>query len=163
MGNNRMIREELLQMVSDLSDEQLNERVQEGSWTIAEVLEHLHLTEKFVAEMMADVLVKEERRPAEEKPIHLVLDRSQKVEAPSLVAPSEVFKTLDEMKEKLLQSRQTLTKIVEAASPDDLQQRSYPHPVFGRISLAQWIAVVGLHEKRHLEQIRELKEKLENS
>ena len=47
-----------------------------------------------------------------------------------------------------------------AANEKDLEQKSFPHPLFKELSLKQWIPFVGLHEKRHLLQIEELKSKL---
>ncbi|PXW87084.1 hypothetical protein DFR56_106154 [Pseudogracilibacillus auburnensis] len=36
-----------------------------------------------------------------------------------------------------------------------------PHPGFNMLNLSQWISFIGWHERRHIEQIKEVKEKLE--
>ena len=43
---------------------------------------------------------------------------------------------------------------------DELEAKGFNHPIFGLMSLKQWIPFVGYHEKRHILQIKEVKEKL---
>ncbi|KHL95509.1 hypothetical protein QW71_12445 [Paenibacillus sp. IHB B 3415] len=31
----------------------------------------------------------------------------------------------------------------------------YPHPVFGPMDVAQWVDFIGIHEERHLAQLKE--------
>lgn len=157
MDENEIIREEVLQSVAGLSDEQLNEQVEEGRWSIMQVLDHLYLMERSVVHVISDQLANGETKSTSEKPIHLTTNRSTKVDAPSFVVPSNDFITLDEMKSKLAQSRNALLKVVNSADQSVLKQRTYLHPAFGELSLDQWIPFVGLHEKRHLAQIEELK------
>ena len=63
------------------------------------------------------------------------------------------------MTEKLSKSRKRFMRIIDSTDKILLAQRTYHHPVFGEMNLTQWILFVGLHEKRHLAQIEELKEK----
>lgn len=160
MEQNTEIREEVLQSVSGLSDEQLNEQVEQGSWTIMQVLDHLHLMEKSITYTISNQLVNGEHKTVGEKPIQLTTNRSTKVEAPSFVIPSKDFISLKDMTEKLSESRNTLINVIDSADKTLLEQRAYPHPAFGEMNLIQWIPFIGLHEKRHLVQIEELKEKL---
>ncbi len=155
-------REELLNSVDTLTDEQLNTRISEDSWTIGQVLEHLYLMETVIIEAMTAALNGPEVVGAEDKPIELAVNRSVKVKAPDSVTPSEDNKTLHELLQKLAFSRQELLDFVNSADPEELKRRSCPHPVFGRLSLSQWIPFIGYHEKRHLEQIEEIKVKLIN-
>jgi len=96
-------------------------------------------------------------QPTEDKPFHLAVDRSRKVDAPAQVTPSNEKQTLEEMKSKLAESRAALIELEETASEDKLKQKSFPHPVFGLMDLKQWIDFIGYHEKRHQEQIEEIK------
>ncbi|MBT2655430.1 DinB family protein [Bacillus sp. ISL-18] len=160
MEENNQIREEVLQSVSGLSDEQLNTQVQDGCWTIMQVLQHLYLLERAITFTISDQLANGQTKSIGDKPIHLAINRSTKIKAPSIVEPENKFLTLVEMKKKLSESREALTKVVDIADPLLLAQRAYPHPVFGELSLKQWIPLIGLHEKRHIEQIEELKKEL---
>ena len=158
--NNKKIREELLQMINGLSDEQANAHPEEGRWSIIQVLDHLYLMERAVTKAIADTLAKEEGKPADDKPIQYTLNRDIKVDAPSFVIPTEEFQTLDEVKEKLSSSREALEAVVSDANENALNEKSFPHPMFQDLSLKQWIPFIGLHEKRHIFQIEELKSQL---
>ncbi len=157
MEQNKNVRRELLSSIGHLSDEQLNQVIEKEHWTIMQVLDHLLLMEKSVTRIISDQLANGEDKTSSEKPITLTTDRSRKISAPSFVIPSNEFIGLDEMKNKLTTSRQSLCNIIDSADTSLFNKRSYPHPVFGNLSLEQWISFVGLHEKRHLAQINELK------
>ncbi|MFD9624599.1 DinB family protein [Peribacillus muralis] len=160
MNENEKIREEILNTVNGLSDEQLNAHPEEGRWSIIQVLDHIYLMERAITKSIADKLKSDERVPAVDKPIQLTVNRDVKVEAPSYVVPSDSFQTLDEVKDKLAESRSAFVQLVDNADENDLEQKSFPHPLFKELSLKQWIPFVGFHEKRHLLQIEELKSKL---
>ncbi|TLS37116.1 DinB family protein [Pseudalkalibacillus caeni] len=160
MQENETIREELLQYVSDLSDDQLNKKEDENSWSIIQVLEHLYLLEQVITKSISKELASEESVAVEDKPIHLSVNRTKKVSAPPYVTPSDKYQTLAEIKAKLAESRAALNRVVDEADEEQLEQKSMPHPAFGALSLKQWIPFIGLHEKRHLEQIKEIKEKI---
>ncbi len=160
MNENEKIREEILNTVNGLSDEQLNANPEKGRWSIIQVLDHLYLMERAITKSIADKLKSDERVQAVDKPIELTVNRDVKVEAPSYVVPSDSFQTLDEVKDKLAESRSAFVQLVHNADENDLEQKSFPHPLFKDLSLKQWIPFVGFHEKRHLLQIEELKSKL---
>ncbi|HET7579396.1 MAG TPA: DinB family protein [Bacillales bacterium] len=154
-------RNDLLASVEELTDEQLNARVEEGRWTIAQVLDHLYLMERRVTEQTSKVLRDEDNEPASrKKPIENTLDRNFKVEAPTPVQPSEDFLSRNEITGKLYGSREQLLALVNGTDQALLTEKSARHPAFGTMDLAQWIEFVGLHERRHLQQIEELKGKL---
>ncbi|MGE7920600.1 DinB family protein [Viridibacillus sp. NPDC093762] len=157
---NKSVREELLNSVSNLSDEQLNKEVEEGRWTIMQVLHHLHLIESGVTKAIQYTLEKGEKQSAKVKPIELTVDRSTKIKAPSFADPDARFITLQEMKDKLKESRHALLRVVSNSNKDQLKEKAYPQEIFGLMSLDQWVQFIGYHEKRHIEQIEELKEKL---
>ncbi|MDP4171105.1 MAG: DinB family protein [Bacillota bacterium] len=160
MENNAEIRMEVLQSVSGLSDQQLNERINEGTWTIMQVLHHLYLTERAITHSITAQLTNEESTAATAKSLNLATDRTTKLDAPSYTIPTEDFMKLDEIKKKLQQSRYDFNKVVEAIDEDALIKKSFKHPFFGFLTLKQWIPFVGLHEKRHLAQIEEIKHQL---
>ncbi|RCX17687.1 DinB family protein [Fontibacillus phaseoli] len=64
--------------------------------------------------------------------------------------------TMQELKAKLDQSLQSLLQVTDGLEEDHLQQLSFPHPVFGLMDLKQWVEFVGVHEKCHLEQMKEV-------
>ncbi|TMU87554.1 DinB family protein [Bacillus sp. BHET2] len=154
------IRFELLNNVNGLTDKQLNKRVEDGRWTIMQVLDHLYLMERSLTKAIQTTLEKGEVQEVESKPVHFTVNRSTKVDAPPFVIPTEEKLTLQEMKDKLEASRKDLLSFLETTSKEDLQKKAYPHPIFGKIRLDEWVPFIGYHEKRHIEQIIELKSKL---
>lgn len=160
MDYNITVREEVLQSVSGLSEEKLNKVVVNGHWTIMQVLDHLYLMEQSVVHVISNQLANGITETTSEKPIQYTINRSTKFDAPTFVIPSNDFISLDKMKSKLVASREALINVVNSTDQLLLKQRTYPHPAFGELSLHQWIPFVGLHEKRHLAQIEELKAKL---
>jgi hypothetical protein len=153
-------RDTLLAEVNDISDEVLNQRPDEKNWSIKQVLEHLFLMEGAIVKTIEDQLANGEEADTEPKPIELTVNREQKVEAPGFATPTDDFATLEEVKLKLAASHNGLLKLVEKADPGNLARKAFPHPVFGSMSLKQWIPFIGWHEKRHTLQIREVKEAL---
>lgn len=158
MGHMLKVREGLLKSVESLTDQQINEAVAENTWTIAQNLEHLYLIEIVVAKGIKYAKSQAPYNVVKEKPIHLTVDRSRKVPAPSHLEPSAHFLTLDELKEKLTESRRKLLQIVMELTEQDRNEKSFEHPVFGMLSIQQWIEFVGFHEERHLLQIEEVKQ-----
>jgi uncharacterized damage-inducible protein DinB len=157
--NNNVVRNDIWSAVDHLPDGQLNQIVEPGKWTIMQVLEHLYLVERAITIGIGSALANEDE-PAARKPYHLTLDRARKVDAPQHLVPQDAPIPLDAMKAKLEQSRAGLEAAVAGISSDVLKRKSYPHPVFGVMDVTQWIEFVGIHEKRHLAQIEELKKGL---
>ncbi|MGE7218353.1 DinB family protein [Priestia koreensis] len=160
MTHNEEIRSRVLELAETLTDEQLNQKVRDDQWSIMQVMDHLYLMEKNLTNTMKKVLEGGEEQSVDDKPIHLTVDRSRKVDAPSYVVPSDEFITLDEMKDKLYKSRQALQEFEAETNEEKRQKKAFPHPVFGLMTVNQWIPFIGYHEERHLEQMKEIKQHL---
>lgn len=160
MENNSKIREAIWESVNGLTDDQLNQVVEEGTWSIAQVLEHLYLIEQLVVDGIQKKLKEEEDKIVKLRPVHLTVDRSIKVQAPPALVPTNNFQTMEQLKNKLSQSRKSLLLLLDPVNEEVLAKKAMHHPVFGELSLVQWISFVGFHEQRHLSQIEEIKELL---
>lgn len=107
-----------------------------------------------------NIMEKGERKQAfKQKPLDSTLDRSKKYEVPDNMKPNREFTSISQVKEALASSRKSLIELLEAYEPSELKINSGKHPAFGTISVEQCVEFIGLHERRHLAQI---KEKLEN-
>ncbi|WP_033541554.1 DinB family protein [Planococcus sp. CAU13] len=153
--DNEAIRRQLLETVEGLPDELLNEKPAEDRWSAMQILDHLQLMENVIRKGIAQELDGGTSQKAREKPIELTVDRTRKVDAPPYTVPTEEFITLEEMKGKLADSRRLLNELYDLAETESLENKSMPHPAFGKMSLIQWFPFIGLHEKRHLEQLQE--------
>lgn len=160
MQINEEARQELYNEVNGLSDEQLNKNPADDQWSIKQIMEHLFLMEGAITKTIIDQLENGEEVDADTKPIEATTNRGTKVEAPDFAQPSGDFATLDELKLKLTATHQGLAKVAESADEKQLEAKAFSHPVFGPMSLKQWIPFVGYHEKRHTLQIKEVKDNL---
>lgn len=157
---NEKIRKTILNAVDGLSDAKLNQKPAESEWSPMEILEHLNLIETYIAHNLSHALASEHSEKARKKPIQLTVSRLVKVDAPRQTSPSGEFIPLEEMKARLEKSRLLLDSIYEGTPLEILENRSMKHPVFGKVPLVQWFPFIGLHEKRHLKQLKIAIEKI---
>lgn len=164
---NTKIREKLRATIADLTDQQLNFRVDENSWTIREIVEHLAIVENGMASISARLLQKSgEENVSNDGRANIsaefsraaasIADRqTRKLQAPERVLPSgnlsigESFAKMEENGEILKQIRTGLETV-------KTQKHKFPHPFFGDMSATEWLALIGGHEIRHLDQIEEI-------
>lgn len=157
MKINDEARAKLLETVSGLTDQELNEKPADDKWSIKQILEHLYVMESVIIKTIQSELQTGNYKKASDKPIERTIERSIKIKAPDFAQPSDDFKTLEELTSKLSATHDLLKMISETVPPENLDEKSYPHPVFGNMSLKQWIPFIGYHELRHIEQIEEVK------
>lgn len=158
------IRAEITKEVSSLSAEELNFRPREDSWTIAEIVEHLGKTETGITMIFLKLLKKAEAENLSSDgnfnaPISFVeqarASSAVKIEAPEQVRPTGSA-SLEASLTVLQKSRETLAALHPRFENFDHSASRFPHPFFGEINLYQWLAVIGLHDARHLNQIRNI-------
>ncbi|MGK7377693.1 DinB family protein [Planococcus sp. 1R117A] len=160
---NAKIRNAVLKAVEGVNDETLNRKPSADEWSPMQILDHLQLMETMIARSLAKQLASGKYEKAVKKPIQLTVSRVVKVEAPHYVVPSAEFIPLEDMKKRLEASRALLHKVYDGAAAEALEGKSMPHPVFGKVPLIQWFPFIGLHEKRHLKQLKRTLEKLETA
>ncbi|MEZ0480303.1 DinB family protein [Planococcus sp. SSTMD024] len=158
---NARIRHTILKKVEPFDDHILNEKPSDGEWSAMQILDHLLKMEEAITAGVAKTAKKNERKKALKKPIQLSVSRKVKVDAPNHTVPEEKFFALEEMKEKLNDSRNRLYEVYTQTDKETLQNNSMPHPVFGDVPLVQWFPFIGYHEKRHLAQLEETLRKID--
>ena len=149
-------RKELFQYISHLSDQQALTKPNQEDWSIIDSLEHLYVIEKLMTDEINLILKKNERKVAFQKPLHSTVDRSKNYKAPENMKPKHELTSLAEAKEKLTASRRSLLETLNGYDFSDFKANSGKHPAFGTINVEHWIEFIGLHELRHLEQIKEI-------
>lgn len=153
LEKNNQIRKELFQTIEGLTDEQFNKTPSNGGWSPKQIFEHLVRMETVIVTNIARELKNPESPKARKKPIHLTTSRLIKVEAPGYTEPSNEFKTKQEMKNEIHDSRLFLLDVYESSNKEVFKSKSLKHPIFGQVPLIQWFPFVGLHEKRHVKQL----------
>jgi uncharacterized damage-inducible protein DinB len=165
---NDSVRSELMNTVATLSDEDAGLVPEGEKWSIANICEHLSLVEGGISRICDKLLAKaEEAGSPSDGTIVIstdfrergdVIDRT-KVDAPDRVKPSGE-KTLQESLSAMASAREGFGGLKARFKSVDCNAPKFPHPFFGDLSAAEWLALVGAHEMRHLGQIRRHIEKL---
>lgn len=135
-------------------------------WSVAEVLEHLSLVESRFAGMIATRLEKGleaglgpetgARDPLPDATRQRMLDRVNKRTAPETAVPSGA---LDEHAALAAaeKARIGLREVVQCGDGLALSEVRHSHPFFGELTIYQWLELMACHERRHVEQINELR------
>jgi uncharacterized damage-inducible protein DinB len=153
----RTTREELIKSVMELTEEQFNLKPASDKWSAAQVLHHLYTSEKGTVKSLRKNLVLESEA-AEDKDFSFISDRSRKVKTQN--EPPEDFFNKEDVCALLLESRESLEKLVEETGEATFSEKSIDHPAFGRMNLKNMVEFIGLHEKRHMDQIEEIKKEI---
>lgn len=153
LEKNNEIRRELFQTIEGLTDEQFNKTPSNGGWSPKQIFEHLVRMETVIGTNIARELKNPDSPKARKKPIQLTTSRLIKVEAPGYTEPSNEFKSIQEMKKEIHDSRLFLLDVYESSNKEVFKSKSFKHPIFGQVPLIQWFPFIGLHEKRHLKQM----------
>ncbi|MBD8501202.1 DinB family protein [Paenibacillus arenosi] len=150
-------RDELVEMLSGLNEEQLHKRKNLNSWSISQIGQHLYTVEELYVVAIRKGLKSNEDSFIESKPIEVMLDRSKKFEAPDMVKPTEEYLGYHEILERLTNSRHKLYELLQSLEdPSVLSRRYFIHPAFQELSLLEWVKSLYIHEQRHMKQIREI-------
>ncbi|MFX3623007.1 MAG: DinB family protein [Ectobacillus sp.] len=153
-------RDMLWKEIEGLNDTQLNAKPKREKWSIVQNLHHLDLVEQSVISAIVNGLKKEECKEVPIKPVHLALDRTHKAETPEQMRPTETLMKEEQIRNLLQNSRTKLLEVLGSTNKQELTEKYSNHPMFGELSLYQWVEFLNFHEQRHLEQIREAKQAL---
>lgn len=151
-------RNQLIEEISGLDNQVINHKPSADSWSIAEICHHLFLSEGVFTEAIVDGLKKKSYKHIIQKNIYLASDLNKKFKAPKMVRPAkDPFKETD-LLDKLFESRNHLLNVIfEQEDRSVFLRKKAKHPLFGDLSLDQWIELLSLHEQRHIEQIKNVK------
>jgi hypothetical protein len=151
-------RNNLIEEIASLSYAQFNNQPSMNKWSIAQVCHHLVLVETASIKAIAWGLKEIDRSQKERKKVHLILDRTKKIQAPKIVEPDGEPFEVQQIIELLSDSRKKLMTFLSTIEDTSiLTEKSVNHPAFGELPLDQWIELIYLHEQRHIEQIKEIK------
>ncbi|ETI68380.1 DinB family protein [Neobacillus vireti] len=152
-------RNNLVKVITLLSDAQFNRKPDTDMWSIAQVCHHLVLVEEASIKAIVWGLKESDRTQKERKNVHhIILDRTKKFKAPKIVEPSAEPFEVQQIIDLLNASRKKLMTFLSTIEDQSiLAEKSVGHPALGELPLDQWIEQIYLHEQRHIEQIKEIK------
>jgi hypothetical protein len=161
---NLAIREKFKAAVAGLTDDRLNARPDEQTWSIAQIVEHVTIVNEGMSRICAKLLSKAEAAGmtgdgslniANEFVETAASVAHQKLKAPEMVEPvggvpvADSIAKLDELQSRFAELRSQF-EAVDGTGP------KFPHPYFGDLSAQEWLVLSGAHEARHLRQIRRI-------
>ncbi|MCA1560189.1 MAG: DinB family protein [Acidobacteria bacterium] len=155
-------KENFLKSIANLSDAQWKFKAAPDRWSIAEVAEHIAISESTILGLITDKIMKappvakDPAGPTDEKVIAAVTDRSQKAQAPEMLKPTNRYPTREALTKEFTTARERTIDYVKTTG-DDLRGHSAPHPAMKMIDAYQWVLLLSAHSARHTAQIEEVK------
>jgi uncharacterized damage-inducible protein DinB len=161
-------RAELESAAMRLPYERWSERPAPDAWSVAQVFDHLHLSESGTARLLA-------KRIARAKEAGLGPERSEETlmssldffpvrDGPNRQAPEIVVPRADarapEVHDALRRSRADLHAAIREGDGLALEEVTATHPALGVINVYQWLLFIGQHEARHTRQVAEIVRRL---
>ena len=149
--------------VDAVPEHRRGERPSPERWSVAEVLEHVAMVENTVLKACSRQLaaVRDSLPPETETtsiratlPPERVANRDRTLVAPDVLHPKglDAAAAWDDVE----QARARLKEFVQSCEGLAVGQIAFPHPVFGRLDMYQWLLFAAGHHARHAAQIREL-------
>lgn len=159
-------RKQFVDTVSGVTPEQAKWKVAPERWSIAEVAEHIAVSEGFILQIVTERLAKgpvatEAQRAAAKGKDEFVQkaapDRTQRFQAPEPIVPAGKYANLEATKTAFLAAREKTIRFVEKT---ELPLRDFvgPHPALKELDGYQWILLIAGHTERHLKQLQEVKD-----
>ncbi len=152
-----------LESISGLSEAQWTFRAGPDRWSIAEVAEHIAVSETTLLQLVTDQIMKGPAVPrnpdavSDEKLLAALLDRTSKFQAPEVLKPTNRWGTrYASLMKDFIAAREKTVAYVKTTT-DDLHGHAGPHPVFKMLDGYQWLVLLSGHSARHTAQIQEVK------
>ncbi len=157
------IRKATVAMVAGLSDAEFSWRP-EGEWSVAEILEHVVLSEigtsKVIRKMLKEKAGALPPYPADDSVLavrEFPPPPPGKVTSPEGVRPKGPVPPKSEVLAALAECRARTLESLAALAGADPRAAEFPHPVLGPINLYEWPALtIGSHERDHQAQIADI-------
>ena len=152
---------DLLQAIAAFEPEQFNRIPFEGSWTAAQVAEHVYKSESGLPTILKSKSVITERAPDEKAPIirSIFLDFITKLKSPDFILPSNEPQEKEILYNAIKNNREEIARL--AASADLTKIFSdFPFPTLGELTGLEWITFIVCHSKRHTFQVKNIYEQV---
>ena len=153
-----------LKSIAGLSEKQWRFKPAPDRWSVAEVSEHIAVSEAKIFGLVQETIMKSPANPErraevmgkDEIVLARVPDRSHKAQAPEFLRPTNRWATREELTRAFEESRKATMDYVRTTN-DDLRDHFGPHPLLGTLDAYQWILLISAHSERHTKQIEEVK------
>ncbi|MEM9078077.1 MAG: DinB family protein [Bacteroidota bacterium] len=162
IGHLEKTRDHMKNVIAGLSEEQLNFRAEEDSWTIAECIEHIAVTEDAFGNLIqktvaagANPTMKESAQLQDDQLMEIITNRGNRVKTAEIFEPSGKFGSSNEAVKSFLDKREKHIAYVKTTD-DDLRNRFSNDLPFGTVDGVQLIIFAAGHTERHVLQMEEV-------
>jgi hypothetical protein len=160
----KQTQKDFLAATEGLSDAQWKFKAAPDRWSIAEVSEHIAVTEDTIWKLVSEKMMKSPATPEkaaeaqgkDEIILTKVHDRSRKAKAPEQLKPTGRWATRALLVKAFDDSRSQEIAFLKETK-EDLRNHFEEHPFLKTIDAYQWLLLNGAHCKRHTAQILEVK------
>jgi DinB superfamily len=155
-------REKFIASVTGLSEAQLKFKSAPDRWSIAEVAEHITLSEDFLFGILIAKGLKSPSTPdkaskvTDDQVLPMVTNRSMKFQAPDPVKPTGKWSSMAETMKEFDKRRARTIELVKTTDVD-LRSHFMPWGNNTEIDSLQWTLFLSGHCERHTAQINEVK------
>ena len=153
-------RDAVVRAIDGLADAQLQFKPQPDSWSIADCVEHLAVTEDLMFALVTKGVANPDGvslDPAKDgRMVAAIVDRSRKFAAPAAVRPHAHFASPAAAVQHFRDGRERALAYTRSCT-EDLRRLFTPHPLLGEIDCYRCLLLLALHPARHAAQIEEIK------
>lgn len=150
----------VLDATKGLSEAQWNFKAGPDRWSIAQVMEHIAAAEDFIRQMdtekvmVAPAVPGRDVKKTDDAVIAMVPDRSQKVQAPEPLVPTNRYGSPDGSIKHFVESREKTEEFLKTTP--GLREHASDSPM-GKLDGYEFILLIAAHSERHTKQILEVK------
>lgn len=152
----------LISVVKDLNPGQASFQPADDSWSIAQCLEHIILTEKTFFETVKETMAqpanpdkRSEIKASDQEIIQGMTDRSQKVKTSDNLQPTGSFGDLKATLKAFKKQRKQVRKYIKGFSEEELRNHVMD-TFFGPLDVYQFMLMMAAHSSRHTIQAEEV-------
>ncbi|HEY1938368.1 MAG TPA: DinB family protein [Candidatus Angelobacter sp.] len=153
-------RDIFLNSFAGVTEEQSRLKPAPDCWCVLDTVEHLTTAETIQLKLIS---TKRTLRPAnapnrEQAFLHMIPNRTHKMESPEAAKPIGRFATLAEAAEQFRTARAEVIRFLEQYTEDlRCSEVKHPHPAAGMVSICEMLVAMAMHTKRHAAQIDEIR------
>ena len=154
-------KKDVLDATKGLSEAQWNFKPAPDKWSIAECMEHIAASEDFIRGTVEQNVMKAPAAPDRDIAkidagiVANVPDRSNKVQAPEPLKPTNRFGSPQAAIKHFIESRAKTEEFLKSTA--DLRGHAVDSPVGGKWDAYEFILMIAAHSERHTKQIEEVK------
>ncbi len=154
-------RKNVLEATKGLSETQWNFKPAPDRWSVAEVMEHIAAAEDFIRGLIKEKVMMapagepgRDVKKTDDGVLAMVPDRTNKVQAPEPLVPTNRFGSPDGSIKHFVESRTTTEDFLKTAT--GLRDHVTDSPM-GKLDGYEFVLLIAAHSERHTKQINEVK------